>query len=142
MFVRKANAQWNGNLKEGNGTLSTESGVLKNTAYNFTSRFDQGEQTNPEELVGAAHSGCYSMALANIISGAGHKVNSIKTSDKVIFEKVDGGFKITKIEFETVGDVEGIDEAEFKKFAEEAKTGCPISKSLSNIEMILTAKLK
>ena len=142
MPVRTANAEWRGNLREGSGNISTESGVLKNVAYNFVSRFESGNETNPEELVGAAHSACFSMALANGLSGDGFKVNSIKTEDKVHIEKVDGAFKITKIEIHTVGDVEGIDAEKFQKYAGDAKAGCPVSKALTGTDIILNAKLK
>ena len=142
MPVRKGNAEWKGNLKEGKGTLSSESGALKNIAYNSKSRFEQGNETNPEELLGAAHAACYSMALANNLSNAGFKVNSIKTEDKVHIEKLDTGFTITKIEINTEGSVEGVDEATFKKHAEDTKSGCPVSKALKSVEMVLSAKLK
>src|SRR3989304_892809 len=108
MPVRKANSEWKGNLKDGSGTLNTETNLLKDTPYNASRFSTEGKGTNPEELLGAAHSGCYSMALANALSNAGFKVNSIKTEDKVHIEKLEGGFTITKIEVNTVGDVEGI----------------------------------
>jgi len=142
MPVRKGNAEWKGNLKEGKGILSSESGALKNIVYNSKSRFEQGNETNPEELLGAAHAACYSMALANNLSNAGFKVNSIKTEDKVHIEKLDTGFTITKIEINTEGSVEGVDEATFKKHAEDTKSGCPVSKALKSVEMVLSAKLK
>ncbi len=141
MPVRKASAEWRGDLKSGSGNISTESGILKNVVYNFVSRFEQGNETNPEELIGAAHAACYSMALANGLSGAGFKVNSIKTEDKVHIVKLDSGFTITKIEIESVADVEGIDEATFYKHAEDTKKACPVSKALTGTEMVLTAKL-
>ena len=142
MPVRTANAEWSGNLKDGKGTISTETGTLKNVAYNAVSRFEQGDLTNPEELLGAAHSGCFSMALANSLSKEGFKVNSIKTEDKVSIARVENGFKITKIEVSTVGDVDGIDEKEFNEFAEKAKIGCPVSQALTGTEIVLTAQLK
>jgi osmotically inducible protein OsmC len=142
MPVRKANALWKGDLRKGTGNISSESGVLKNVAYNFVSRFESGNETNPEELLGAAHAACYSMALANILATAGFTVNSIETEDLVHLGKDDTGFLVNKIEINTVGSVEGIDEATFKKHAEEAKKGCPISRSLSVKEMVLNAKLK
>jgi osmotically inducible protein OsmC len=142
MPVRKANAEWKGNLKEGNGTISSESGVLKNTAYNFISRFDKGNVTNPEELIGAAHSACYSMALANSLAGAGFAVNSVKTDAKVYIEKLESGFTITKIELDTVGDVAGIDEKTFLEHAEKTKTGCIVSRALAGPSIILNATLK
>jgi osmotically inducible protein OsmC len=141
MPVRKGNAEWKGNLKEGKGVLSSESGALKNIAYNFKSRFEQGNETNPEELLGAAHAACYSMALANNLSNAGFKVNSIKTEDKVYLEKLDTGFAVNKIEINTEGNVEAIDKATFMKYAEETKSTCPVSRALK-VEMVLTANLK
>jgi osmotically inducible protein OsmC len=142
MPVRKANAVWRGNLKEGSGSINTESGTLKNTAYNFVSRFETGNETNPEELLGAAHSACYSMALAGALAGAGFKVNSIFTEDRVHIEKLESGFTVTKIEVNTTADVEGIDNATFQKQANETKAGCPIAKALNVKEIVLTAKLK
>ena len=118
MAVRKGSAEWNGDLKGGKGTLSSESGALNNVAYNFVSRFEEGNETNPEELLGAAHAACYSMAFANNLSKDGFKVNSIKTVDHVYFEKTEAGFTIVKILVNTEGSIEGIDEATFKKHAE------------------------
>jgi lipoyl-dependent peroxiredoxin len=142
MPVRKANAEWKGNLKEGNGTISSESGVIKNIAYNFVSRFEQGKETNPEELIGAAHSACFSMALAGSLAGAGFTVNSIKTDAKVHIEKLESGFTITKIELDTIGDVSKIDEKTFLEHAEKTKSGCPVSKALTGPKLVLNAKLK
>jgi osmotically inducible protein OsmC len=142
MPIRKANATWKGNLKEGNGFINTESGTLTNTAYNFVSRFENGIQTNPEELLGAAHSACYSMALAGALSGAGFKVNSIYTEDKVYIEKLEAGFTVTKIELSTLADVPGIENEAFQKFASDTKAGCPIARALNVKEIVLTAKLK
>src|ERR1035437_1566188 len=142
MPIRKASAVWKGNLKEGSGNINTESGILKNTAYNFVSRFEKGNETNPEELLGAAHAACFSMALANALSGAGFKVNSIITEDKVHIEKLESGFTVTKIEVNSKADVEGIDNVTFQKHANETKTGCTISKALNAKEIILTAELK
>lgn len=142
MPIRKANAEWKGNLKDGTGVISSESGALKNVAYNFVSRFETGIETNPEELIGAAHSACFSMALANNLAKAGFTVNSIKTDAKVHIEKLDAGFTITKIELETVGDVPGIDEKTFLENAELTKTSCPVSRALIGPMVILNAKLK
>jgi peroxiredoxin, OsmC subfamily len=142
MPIRKANAVWRGNLKDGSGNINTESGVLKNTAYNFVSRFETGNETNPEELLGAAHSACYSMALAGALAGAGFKVNSIFTEDRVHIEKLESGFTVTKIEVNTTADVEGIDNDTFQKQANETKVRCPIAKALNVKEIVLTAKLK
>jgi osmotically inducible protein OsmC len=142
MPIRKASAEWYGDLKSGNGNISTETGILKNTPYNFTSRFENGSQTNPEEILGAAHAACYSMALANGLASAGFKVNSVNTEDKVHIEKLDSGFTITKIEIHTEASVDGIDDSAFQKFAEDTKKGCPVSKALASVEMTLSAKLK
>jgi lipoyl-dependent peroxiredoxin len=141
MPVRTANAEWKGDLKKGSGTISTESGVLKSVTYNFASRFEEGNYTNPEELVGAAHSACFTMALANNLSNEGFKVNSIKTEDKVYIARVEDGFKITKIEINTVGDVDEIEEDKFKSFAEKTSETCPVSMALSGTEFMLQATL-
>ena len=142
MPIRRANAQWKGDLKNGKGTLNSESKLLQGVAYDFGSRFETGVNTNPEELIGAAHAGCYSMALANSLSKVGFKVNSITTDANVHLDKLDSGFTITKIELNTVGDVEGIDAATFTKHAEQTKTGCPVSKALTGPQIVLNAKLK
>lgn len=141
MPVRTGNAEWKGDLKSGTGTLGTESGALKGLAYNFSSRFEQGEGTNPEELIAAAHAACYSMALAAGLSEAGFTVNSVRTEDKVHIVSDGGGFKISKIEISTEASVAGIDDATFKKHAEDTKTGCPVSGALKSVEMVLSAKL-
>ena len=142
MPIRRANAEWHGDLKSGKGSLNTETKTLNNVPYDAGSRFESGSTTNPEEIIGAAHAGCYSMALANSMSKEGFKVNSIKTDARVHIEKLEQGFTITKIELDTVGDVEGIDAAGFSKFAEQTKTGCPVSRALTGPMIILTAKLK
>ncbi|HUX61848.1 MAG TPA: OsmC family protein [Ignavibacteriaceae bacterium] len=142
MPIRKASAEWQGDLRSGKGSISTETGVIKNTPYNFTSRFESGSQTNPEEILGAAHAACYSMALANGLATAGFKVNSVVTEDKVHIEKLESGFTITKIEVHTEASVDGIDDTAFQKFAEDTKKGCPVSKALASVDMILSAKLK
>jgi len=142
MPIRRANAEWHGDLKSGKGSLNTETKTLNNVPYDAGSRFESGSTTNPEEIIGAAHAGCYSMALANSLSKEGFKVNSIKTDARVHIEKTDAGFTITKIELDTVGDVEGIDAAGFTKFAEQTKTGCPVSRALTGPMIILNAKLK
>lgn len=109
--------------------------------YSFSSRFENGTGTNPEELVAAAHAGCYSMALSNMLASAGHPPTSVKTEAAVHFGQTDSGFGITSIDLSTVGEVPGIDEAEFRKHAEAAKVGCPISKALAAVEINLSAKL-
>lgn len=142
MPVRKGSAQWSGNLAQGKGVLNTETGVLNNTAYDAKSRFESGNTTNPEEILAAAHAGCYTMALANSLSKDGFKVNSIETEDSVHIEKLPDGFTITKIDIKTTGNVEGIDAAAFQKYAVATKSGCPVSKALKSVEMTLEAKLK
>jgi lipoyl-dependent peroxiredoxin len=110
-------------------------------AYSFVSRFEDGPGTNPEELIAAAHAGCYSMALSNILSQAGHVPTSVDTTAAVHLERVEGGFGITRIDLMTRGNVPGIDEAEFIKHAEAAKAGCPVSKALAAVDITLDAAL-
>jgi lipoyl-dependent peroxiredoxin len=141
MPVRKAHAQWNGDLKSGKGSVSTETGVVENASYNFSSRFESGKGTNPEELIAAAHAACYSMALSAGLSAAGHKVVSVATEARVHVVPDGGGFKISQIELSTEGRVEGVDEAAFKKAAEDTKVGCPVSAALKAVPMTLTTKL-
>ncbi|MCX6374916.1 MAG: OsmC family protein [Armatimonadetes bacterium] len=141
MGARVSEAQWEGNLREGRGTLKLGSGAL-DCAYTFASRFEQGQGTNPEELIAAAHAGCFSMALSAMLSGAGHTPKRVHTTAKVHIEKVGEGFEITKIELESEADVPGIDDATFQQFAQQAKVGCPVSKALAAVPVItLDAKL-
>lgn len=130
MPTRHAEATWNGDLKGGNGNFSGQSGAIQG-GYGFGTRFENAPGTNPEELIGAAHAACFSMALAAGLGKAGHKPKSIRTTADVVLEKVGEGFKITKILLKTEGQVPGIDEATFKDFAEKTKTGCPVSQALS-----------
>lgn len=141
MAVRKASAEWNGDLKSGKGTLKSESGAL-NMQYSFSSRFEEGTGTNPEELIGAAHSGCFSMAFAGALARAGYQPRQIRTEDRVFLEKVGEGFSITKIEINTEADIPGINRDEFLRIAEDAKNNCPVSRALKGVEMILKAELK
>lgn len=136
-FTRSADAEWNGDLKSGSGKVSVESGTFTDTPYSFKSRFETGTGTNPEELIAAAHAGCYSMALSNMLSEAGHVPDSVKTTAKVTME----GLKITGILLETLGSVPGLDDAEFQKIAEDAKVNCPISQALQAVDITLDAKL-
>jgi osmotically inducible protein OsmC len=142
MPVRTAKAAWTGNLVRGQGTVSVESGLFEAAPYNYRSRFEQGAQTNPEELVGAAHAGCFSMALSDMLASDGHTPTSVETTAKVHLNKVSDGFRITLIELETVGDVPGIDAATFQSYAERAKTGCPVSNALAAVEITLKATFK
>jgi osmotically inducible protein OsmC len=141
-MVRTANAVWNGNLKEGKGIVNVESGLFKDASYNFSKRFENEKGTNPEELIAAAHAACFSMALSAALSGAGHSVKSIKTTDKAHLEKSGDGFAITKIEVNCEAEVEGIDNKKFQEFAENTKKGCPVSKALTGVEFVLKATLK
>jgi len=139
-MIRHADAEWKGSLKEGSGQVKTETGALS-SAYSFRSRFEGGGETNPEELIAAAHAACFSMALSAALSAAGHVPTSVRTTAAVHLDKVEGGFAITKIEIDTTGNVPGLDAATFEKFAGEAKKGCPVSKALAATEIHLNAKL-
>jgi osmotically inducible protein OsmC len=140
MAVRTAKAQWNGNLMEGSGTMALGSGAYEG-AYSFQSRFEEGKGTNPEELIAAAHAGCFSMALSGQLSKAGFSPKSVKTTAKVHLMKVDAGFSITQIELENESAVPGIDDAKFQELAGNAKKGCPVSKALAAVEITLKARL-
>jgi osmotically inducible protein OsmC len=138
---RKASAQWNGGLKDGKGTISTDTGVLKDTQYSFSTRFEDGIGTNPEELIAAAHAGCFSMALSGQLTNAGKPPESIRTSATVSMEKTDAGFTVTNVHLDVTARVPGIDQAAFDTAAANAKTGCPISRLL-NTEITMSAKLE
>lgn len=141
MPTRTSEATWLKDLKQGSGTMKLGSGAYEG-AYTFKSRMENGPGTNPEELIAAAHAGCFSMALSAILSGNGHIPTSVHTVAKVTFDPVPGGFAITKIALSTEGAVPGLDAAGFQQFAEEAKKGCPVSKALAAVpEITLTAKL-
>ena len=140
MATRKGSAVWEGTLKEGKGTVKLGSGAFEGP-YSFSSRFEEGAGTNPEELIGAAEAGCFSMALANNLAKAGHPAKRISTVASVKLETVDGGPKITTIELNTEADVPGIDEAKFQEQAELTKKTCPVSVALSATEIKLNAKL-
>ena len=138
---RKAQAQWNGGLKDGNGTVKLGSGAYEGR-YSFTSRFESGTGTNPEELIGAAHAGCFSMALAAALERAGHTATKVATTATVHLTKGDAGFSITGIDLVTRGVVPGLSAAEFQKFADDAKSGCIVSRALSAVPMTLDARLE
>ncbi len=138
---RKASAVWNGDLKTGKGSISTESGTLSNAQYSFTTRFENGVGTNPEELIAAAHAGCFSMALSAQLSGAGIKPEKIETSATVTMEKQEKGWTVTEILLEVKAKVPGIDATAFNNTANEAKAGCPISRLL-NTKITLNAVLE
>src|ERR1043165_5149680 len=141
MPIRTANARWQGNLTEGSGTIKTGKGGIQGN-YSFKSRFEEGEGTNPEELIGAAHAGCFSMAFSKAISDAGFTPTSVDTVATVHMDKPDAGLSVPRIDLETQGDVPGVDDATFQKLAEDAKANCPISRLLSpGAEITLSAKL-
>ena len=139
-MVRKASAVWNGSLKEGKGTISTDSKVLSNAQYSFSTRFENGIGTNPEELIAAAHAGCFSMALSAQLGNAGITPESIETTAAVTLEKTDAGFTVTKVHLDVAAKIPGANEAAFEKAAQDAKAGCPISRLLK-AEITMTAKL-
>ncbi len=140
MPVRKAEAVWEGGLVTGKGKMKLGSGAFEG-AYSFASRFENGTGTNPEELIGAAHAGCFSMALSSMLEQAGFRPSRVQTSAKVHIDKVGEGFKITAIELDTEANIPGIDEKKFMEQAEAAKKGCPVSQALSGTEITLKAKL-
>lgn len=140
MPMRNAEATWNGSLKEGSGDLKTGSGAISGK-YSFGSRFENSSGTNPEELIGAAHAGCYSMALAAGLGKAGFNPQRVHTTAQVTIDKVGEGFKITKIRLKTEAKVPNVDPKQFQEIAEKTKTGCPVSQALSATPIELEAKL-
>ena len=138
---RTATAAWSGNLKDGRGTISTQSGVLSNTQYGFKARFEEGPGTNPEELIAAAHAGCFTMALSAQLAEAGLTAESLRTSAAVTLDKVGDGFSITAIHLDLQAKVPGADQNAFDTAVNNAKVGCPVSK-LFNAEITLSAKLE
>jgi osmotically inducible protein OsmC len=140
MALRKAESTWNGTLKDGNGTMEFGGGAFSGQ-YSFESRFEEGEGTNPEELIAAAHSGCYSMALSAELGKAGHDPERVSTRAEVSLVKGDEGFTINRIRLITEADVPGISEDAFQEIAEAAKSGCPVSRALAGPEIVLDATL-
>lgn len=140
MPIRKASAEWNGDLKSGRGRMRLGSGAIE-TDYSFATRMGDQPGTNPEELIGAAHAGCFSMALAAALAAAGHKPEQVRTTAIVHLDKVADGFAITQIRLQTEGRVPGIDRATFLELAEKAKETCPVSKALAGVEIELEATL-
>jgi osmotically inducible protein OsmC len=139
-MIKKGSAAWKGNLKEGTGTISTETGVLRDAPYGFKARFEDGPGTNPEELIGAAHAACFSMALSAGLGKAGFTPDSIETEASVRLEKIGDGFAITHSDLVCVAKVPGIDDRTFQEIAEQTKAGCPVSKVL-NAKISMSAKL-
>jgi lipoyl-dependent peroxiredoxin len=140
MAIRTAHAQWDGTLQQGKGTMALGSGAFQGQ-YSFASRFEEGAGTNPEELIAAAHAGCFSMALAGALGRGGFEPQSVKTEARVQLLKGEAGFAITRIELETEARVPGIEDAKFQEIAEGAKNGCPVSKALAATEITLKARL-
>jgi lipoyl-dependent peroxiredoxin len=140
-MLRKASAVWNGGIKDGGGKISTESGVLSDTQYSFSTRFEDGIGTNPEELIAAAHAGCFSMALSGQLGAAGLTADSINTTAAVRLEKLEDGFAITKVHLDVTAKVPGATDESFATAANNAKAGCPISKLLK-AEITMDAKLE
>jgi osmotically inducible protein OsmC len=138
---RKASAQWQGDLKTGKGLVSTESGVLENASYSFTTRFENGKGTNPEELIAAAHAGCFTMALSAELGKANLVPQSLRTTATVTLEKLDSGWSVTASHLEVAGKVPGASTEAFRKAAEAAETGCPISRLLK-ARITMDAKLE
>jgi lipoyl-dependent peroxiredoxin len=138
---RKASAIWQGGLKDGKGTISTESGVLKQTQYSFSTRFENGIGTNPEELLAAAHAGCFAMALSNELSHAGMVPNRLDATATISLEQVSDGFAITKSHIDLIADIPGANKAKFEAAVKAAETGCPVSK-LFKAEITVSARLK
>ena len=140
MPVRKASAVWNGTLKEGNGTMKMQRGAYEGK-YSFGSRFQEDPGTNPEELIAAAHAGCFSMALSGGLTKSGFSPERVETSAKAHLEKVGEGFKITRIQLTCQASVPGIDDAAFQEIAAGAKAGCPVSQALAGVDISLDAEL-
>jgi osmotically inducible protein OsmC len=141
MPVRKGSAVWQGKLKQGDGTVRVGSGAFEGPV-SYASRFENGEGTNPEELIGAAHSACFSMALAHKLGENGYEPRTIETSAEVTIEMTAGSFKISSIELDTRARVPDIDREEFRKYAEEAKDTCPVSEALSGVKIKLKSALE
>lgn len=137
---RKGSAIWSGDLKSGKGTVSTESGVLKDNAYGFNTRFEDAPGTNPEELIGAAHAGCYAMAMSLVLGEKDLVADEVDASAKVTLAEVDGGFAVTKVHLDVTAKIAGISEADFQEVAQATKENCPISKLLT-AEITMDAKL-
>jgi len=140
-MIRKASAEWRGSLKEGRGTISGESGALSNLPYSFQTRFENEKGTNPEELIGAAHAGCFSMALSAELGRVGITPESIRTTAAVTLDKVEAGFAVTAVQLDVAAKIPGADPAAFEKAANDAKAGCPISKLL-NAKITMNARLE
>jgi lipoyl-dependent peroxiredoxin len=141
MTTRNGSAEWHGDLESGTGTVTVGDGVFEG-AYSYDSRFGEGKGTNPEQLIAAAHAGCFTMALSAILSAGGHAPESLRTSARVQLRNIDGAPTITRIDLHTEGRVAGVDADQFEAFADEAKRGCVVSRALAGVpEIVLTASL-
>jgi len=140
-MTRSGSAVWRGGLKDGGGTVSTESGTLKDKPYTFAARFESGQGTNPEELIGAAHAGCYSMALSGVLAESSMTAEAIETKATVTLEKRDAGFTVTAVHLDVAATIPGANAAAFQAAAEKAKAGCPISRLL-NATITMDAALR
>lgn len=140
-MIKTASAVWKGSLKDGQGEISTETGVLKSAPYGFKARFENGPGTNPEELIGAAHAGCFSMALSMILGEANLTADRIDTTAQVTLDKLADGFAITKVHLILKASIPGASDEQFQELAGKAKAGCPVSKVLTGAEITLDASL-
>jgi osmotically inducible protein OsmC len=138
---RRASAGWEGGLKDGRGSISTGSGALKDQPYGFASRFEGVAGTNPEELLGAAHAGCFTMAMSLILGEAGYKAERMDTTAEVTIEQVEGGFAITAIKLNLRARIPNIEARQFRELADKGKAGCPVSKALAAVPITLDAEL-
>ena len=140
---RKADAQWSGDIRSGNGTLTSPSGILKETPYSFRTRFEGAPGTNPEELIAAAHAGCFTMAFSGVLTQAGHAPRNLATEATLGMDSVPGGFKIATMVLKVRGSVDGINQAQFEEMAHQAEQGCPVSNVLrGNITISVQATLE
>ena len=143
MIKRKGSAEWKGAGKNGKGTVATPSGALNNTPYSFNTRFEGGTSgTNPEELLGAAHAGCFNMALSFILGEAGYTPDVLETTATLTMENINGGFEITSVHLDLKGSVPGLDDAKFMQFATKAKENCPVSKLFKGAQITMDAQLE
>lgn len=141
MTARNGSAEWHGNVESGSGTVTVGDGIFEG-AYSYDSRFGEGNGTNPEQLIAAAHASCFTMALANILSAAGRAPESLRTTARVQLRNIDGAPTLARISLDTEGRVTGVDVEQFQALAEEAKRVCPVSRALAGIpEIVLTARL-
>jgi osmotically inducible protein OsmC len=141
MPIRTAEAEWRGALQDGQGTMRLGGGAFEGP-YSWGSRFEDAPGTNPEELIGAAHAGCFAMALSGVLGKAGHTPEQVASSARVHLDKADGGFAIKKIELAVRGQVEGLSSEDFVRYADEAKTNCPVSQALAGVEITVDAELE